>query len=60
MQAGNTALIRAVLNGHAEVVILLLSRGVDKGHHNKVKSEQCCDTVCVVALISSVIIFFSV
>ena len=37
MQAGNTALIRAVLNGHVEVVILLLSRGVDKEHHNKVK-----------------------
>ena len=54
MQAVNTALIRAVLNGHVEVVILLLSRGVDKGLHNKVKSEQRCDTVCVVALISSV------
>jgi ankyrin repeat protein len=37
MQAGNTALIRAVLNGHVEVVILLLSRGVDKEYHNTVK-----------------------
>ena len=54
MQAGNTALIRAVLNGHVEVVILLLSRGVDKEHHNKVKSEQCCDNAYMVGLISSV------
>ena len=54
MQAGNTALIRAVLNGHVEVVVLLLSRGVNKDHHNKVKSVQCCGNVYVVALISAV------
>ena len=35
-------------------MILLLSRGVDKDHHNKVKSVQCCDNVYVVALISAV------
>ena len=54
MQAVNTALIRAVLNGHVEVVTLLLSRGVDNEHHNKVRSEHCCDNVYIVALISSV------
>ena len=54
MQAVNTALIRAVLNGHVEVVILLLSLGVNKEHHNKVKSEQWCDNGYVVALISSI------
>ena len=54
MQALNTALIGAVLNEHIDVVILLLSCGVNKEHHNKVKLVQCCDNVHVVALIPTV------
>ena len=37
MQDGDTALIRAIVNRHAGIAKILLKRGANKDHQNKVR-----------------------